>query len=716
MIKNMIFIDSRVTNYEVLIAGFGADTEWVLIDAGSDGMTQMQSALTSYSDLDSIQVISHGSSGSLFLGSTVLDSSNLDSYEAGLKTIGESLAVTGDILLYGCDVAQGDVGAAFVEKLANLVGVDVAASNNLTGSEGLGGDSVLEIHVGQIESAPVDFSAYAGSLAVINGTSGNDSLVGTESNDTILGLAGSDSINGSGGNDWIEGGDETDPMFPWGDNLFGGAGNDTILGGAGNDTLSGDAGDDSLDGGAGNDTLNPWGANGGNDTLRGGDGNDTITVQPYYSTISAVPVSVVVDGGNGDDLIQTSLSANGGTSVTATGGAGVNTYRFMMNSGAANYVVTDFAAGNGGDRIDITQLLDNSANNGGYSGGNPMDPAQGYLRLVQDGANTLVQFDQDGASGLGYSFTTLATLQNVNASNLTSENFVGGFNPDGSASPGLELTGTTGSDTLQGSYFNDTILGLAGSDSINGSGGNDWIEGGDETDPMFPWGDNLFGGAGNDTILGGAGNDTLSGDAGDDSLVGGAGNDTLNPWGANGGNDTLRGGDGNDTITVQPYYSTISAVPVSVVVDGGNGDDLIQTSLSANGGTSVTATGGAGVDTYRFMMNSGAANYVVTDFAAGNGGDRIDITQLLDNSANNGGYSGGNPMDPAQGYLRLVQDGANTLVQFDQDGASGLGYSVHHAGHATECQCKQPDVRKLRRRLQSRRIGFTGAGTYGNDW
>ena len=95
--------------------------------------------------------------------------------------------------------------------------------------------------------------------------------------------------------------------------------------GAGNDTLSGDAGDDSLDGGAGNDTLNPWGANGGNDTLRGGDGNDTITVQPYYSTISAVPVSVVVDGGNGDDLIQTSLSANGGTSVTATGGAGVDT-------------------------------------------------------------------------------------------------------------------------------------------------------------------------------------------------------------------------------------------------------------------------------------------------------------------------------------------------------------------------------------------------------
>ena len=267
-----------------------------------------------------------------------------------------------------------------------------------------------------------------------------------------------------------------------------------------------------------------------------------------------------------------------------------------MNSGAANYVVTDFAAGNGGDRIDFTQLLDNSANNGGYSGGNPMDPAQGYLRLVQDGANTLLQYDQDGATGLGYSFSTLATLQNVNASNLTSENFVGGFNPDGSASPGLELTGTTGSDTLQGSYFNDTILGLAGSDSINGSGGNDWIEGGDETDPMFPWGDNLFGGAGNDTILGGAGNDTLSGDAGDDSLVGGAGNDTLNPYGANGGNDTLRGGDGNDTITVQPYYVSLNPVPVSVVVDGGNGDDLIQTSLSANGGTSVTATGGAGVE------------------------------------------------------------------------------------------------------------------------
>ena len=224
MTKNMVFIDSRVTNYEVLITGFGADTEWVVIDAGSDGITQMQSALASYGELDSIQIISHGSSGSLFFGSTKLDASNLDSYAAGLKAIGESLAVTGDILLYGCDVAQGDVGAAFVGKLAELVGADVAASNNLTGAERSGGDSVLEIHVGQIESAPVDFSAYAGTLAVINGTSGNDTLVGTESNDTILGLAGSDSINGSGGEDWIEGGDETDPMFPWGTTCSAGPG------------------------------------------------------------------------------------------------------------------------------------------------------------------------------------------------------------------------------------------------------------------------------------------------------------------------------------------------------------------------------------------------------------------------------------------------------------------------------------------------------------
>jgi len=58
--------------------------------------------------------------------------------------------------------------------------------------------------------------------------------------------------------------------------------------------------------------------------------------------------------------------------------------------------------------------------------------------------------------------------------------------------------------------------------------------------------DSLLGTFDDDNIIGGAGNDTLDGDLGSDSLEGGTGNDWLDgKWGS----DTLDGGEGNDTLT-----------------------------------------------------------------------------------------------------------------------------------------------------------------------
>ncbi len=106
-----------------------------------DGVAQMAQILNGRSGLDSIQIVSHGSVGALYLGSTVLDASTLGSYQSQLQAIGSSLTASGDILLYGCNVAQGDAGIAFIQALAGSTGADVAASNDVTGA---GGDWVLE--------------------------------------------------------------------------------------------------------------------------------------------------------------------------------------------------------------------------------------------------------------------------------------------------------------------------------------------------------------------------------------------------------------------------------------------------------------------------------------------------------------------------------------------------------------------------------------------
>ncbi|MBK7006204.1 MAG: DUF4347 domain-containing protein [Burkholderiales bacterium] len=73
-------------------------------------MSQIAAHLQGRTDIDALHLISHGSQGTLYLGSTVLDSGNLASYTSQLANIGSALTNAGDILLYGCNVAQGTRG------------------------------------------------------------------------------------------------------------------------------------------------------------------------------------------------------------------------------------------------------------------------------------------------------------------------------------------------------------------------------------------------------------------------------------------------------------------------------------------------------------------------------------------------------------------------------------------------------------------------------
>jgi hypothetical protein len=85
-------------------------------------------------------------------------------------------------------------------------------------------------------------------MAVINGTSGNDTLNGTIALDLISGLGGDDRISGEEGNDRLFGN-------PGNDFLSGGGGNDAIYGGRNRDTLTGGEGDDFLYGDLDRDIL-----------------------------------------------------------------------------------------------------------------------------------------------------------------------------------------------------------------------------------------------------------------------------------------------------------------------------------------------------------------------------------------------------------------------------------------------------------------------------
>jgi subtilisin family serine protease/Ca2+-binding RTX toxin-like protein len=146
--KTVVFIDSNAQDYQNLVNQVKPGTLLFLLSAKQDGIHQITQNLSGLTNIDSLQIISQGSEGSLSLGSIVLNSANLSTYTSQLQQWGQSLTATADILLYGSNIAQGSAGKTFVQQISQLTGADVAAN---TAS---GGDWVLEYTTGLIEASP----------------------------------------------------------------------------------------------------------------------------------------------------------------------------------------------------------------------------------------------------------------------------------------------------------------------------------------------------------------------------------------------------------------------------------------------------------------------------------------------------------------------------------------------------------------------------------
>ena len=152
-VKNVLLVDARVENCDSLARGATADTFVFVLDSMRDGVEQITTILANYSDLDSLQIVSHGREARVQLGSIELCSDNLETYSHLLQQWGKALSERGHILLFGCSVAAGESGAAFVRRLSFIAGADIAASDNLTGSAALGGDWELKFATGEIKAS-----------------------------------------------------------------------------------------------------------------------------------------------------------------------------------------------------------------------------------------------------------------------------------------------------------------------------------------------------------------------------------------------------------------------------------------------------------------------------------------------------------------------------------------------------------------------------------
>ena len=140
--STLVFIDSAVEDPQFLANGIIPEAKAFILDRNRDGIKQITEILRDYPEVKSIHLVSHGYPGSIQLGNTYLSLDSLTEYQSELQTwSGKSL------LIYGCNVAVGDAGQEFINKLHQLTEANIAASQAKTGNATLGGDWNLEARV-----------------------------------------------------------------------------------------------------------------------------------------------------------------------------------------------------------------------------------------------------------------------------------------------------------------------------------------------------------------------------------------------------------------------------------------------------------------------------------------------------------------------------------------------------------------------------------------
>ncbi len=496
--------------------------------------------------------------------------------------------------------------------------------------------------------------------------------------------------NGTAGNEW----------------LYGGTGDDVMDGGDGNDFLNGVAGNDSITGGAGNDVLF---SGPGNDTLDGGTGVDAVD---YSFATGGVTVNLAqgTASGFGSDILRNIENVTGGPYAdmligdassnkllgdfgndTLTGGAGSDQFQLRyISTDTSVDTITDFTAAFGGDNLQIPTFEFTNYT----SGANPF--ASGHAKLVQRGADTLLQVDIDGPIG-AKPFETIAILQNVTKADLVADN-LDGFDPNaiGGTAGADFLTGTSGNDQIVGGAGNDTISGLAGNDALYGEAGDDVIDGGDGNDKLDggDGNDNMTAGVGEDQLYGGLGNDTLTGGAGTDVFyfryAGDTSVDTITDFAAGAGGDNIHfsaTGFVNFLTDINPFASGVARLTESgndtlleVDPDGPTGGDVFRpiAILQNVAKTSLVASNLNGWDSKAVGGTTG------DDFLTGTAGNDC-IYGLAGNDTINGlsgddklyGGAGDDVLNGGDGSNMVSGDDGNDSIT----GGAGNDYLFGNAGN-----------------------------------
>ncbi|MEL7039584.1 MAG: DUF4347 domain-containing protein [Cyanobacteria bacterium J06592_8] len=150
--RELVIIDASIEQYYQLIQGIKPGLDWVVLNSEQDGIEQITRILANTSNIKTLHIVSHGAPGCLFLGNTLLNLETINNYAFQLKSwFSNPFILDNNLLIYGCNVASGDVGKEFITKLHRLIRSDIAASQTPIGNSDLNGDWDLDFIIGKIK-------------------------------------------------------------------------------------------------------------------------------------------------------------------------------------------------------------------------------------------------------------------------------------------------------------------------------------------------------------------------------------------------------------------------------------------------------------------------------------------------------------------------------------------------------------------------------------
>ncbi|GIU07693.1 hypothetical protein TUM4445_13510 [Shewanella sp. MBTL60-112-B2] len=167
--SELIIIDPAVQDpymlYQAMSAKFNQNsvqnhhTEIVFLKPEQEPLLQIRNLLKDKSNLSQLSIVSHASNGALFLSGKWIDQAYINQQTQLLSEIGSSLNSGADLKLYGCNLAAGLSGESFINRMAELTKLDVAASIDTTGGHEQGYNWDLEYQVGNVDSKSDFFAA-----------------------------------------------------------------------------------------------------------------------------------------------------------------------------------------------------------------------------------------------------------------------------------------------------------------------------------------------------------------------------------------------------------------------------------------------------------------------------------------------------------------------------------------------------------------------------